>query len=126
MEDRINAIIARLIDPAIPFQKKWVYHYSLSCSYSIKNVLPFVAPDLSYDKLAVNNGLYASQLFQQMMAEPNKDWTKERNDPNLIRTGPKSAMTYWNIAAWILTQWSWYTGFSAPLYNLECYFSMRV
>jgi hypothetical protein len=79
-EDKINAVIARLIDLAIPFQKKWVYHYSLSCSYSIKNVLPFVAPDLSYDKLAVNNGLYASQLFQQMMVWPDKDWNKDRND----------------------------------------------
>ena len=79
-EERINAVIARLIDLAIPFQKKWVYHYSLSCSYSIKDVLPFVAPDLSYDKLPVNNGQFASQLFQQMMVEPGKDWTKDRND----------------------------------------------
>ena len=79
-KNRIYAVVVRLIDLAIPFQKKWVYHYSLSCSYSIKNVLPFVGPDLSYDKLAVNNGLYASQLFQQMMAEPGKDWSKERTD----------------------------------------------
>ena len=73
-EERINAVIARLIELAIPFQKKWVYHYSLSCPYSIKKVLPLVAPDLSYDKLSVNNGLYASHLFRQMMVEPGKDY----------------------------------------------------
>jgi hypothetical protein len=77
-EGRINAVIARLIDLAIPFQKKWVYHYSLSCSYSIKNVLPFVAPNLSYKDMAVNNGQAASLLFQQMMTEPNRDWSVER------------------------------------------------
>ena len=79
-EEQINAVITRLVDLALPFQKRWIYHYSLSCSWSIKDVLPFVAPDLSYDKLAVRDGQFASQLFQQMMAEPGKDWTKDRTD----------------------------------------------
>jgi hypothetical protein len=79
-EERINAVIERLIDLAIPFQKRWVYDNSLSCSYSIKSVLPFVMPDLSYDNLAVKEGQTASLLFQLMMGEPRKDWTKERND----------------------------------------------
>lgn len=79
-EERINAVIERLVDLAIPFQKRWVYDNTLSCSYSIKSVLPFVMPDLTYDKLAVKEGQTASLLFQQMMAEPDKDWTKERND----------------------------------------------
>ena len=79
-EDRINAVIERMVDLAIPFQKKWVYDNALSCKYSIKDVLPFVAPDLSYDSLTVKEGQAASTLFQQMMAEPGKDWTKERND----------------------------------------------
>ena len=77
-EDKINAVIERMVDLAIPFQKKWIYDNRLSCSYSIKSVLPFVAPDLSYDKLDVSNGQDASLLFQQMMAEPNKDWSAER------------------------------------------------
>jgi len=79
-EERVNAVIVRLVDLAIPFQKRWVYDNTLSCSYSIKSVLPFVMPDLSYDNLAVKEGQTASLLFQQMMAEPQKDWTKERND----------------------------------------------
>jgi hypothetical protein len=37
-------------------------------------------PDLSYDNLAVKEGQTASLLFQLMMGEPRKDWTKERND----------------------------------------------
>lgn len=79
-EERINTVIERLIDLAIPFQKRWIYDNSLSCSYSIKSVLPFVMPDLSYDNLAVKEGQTASLLFQLMMAEPGKDWSKERND----------------------------------------------
>jgi hypothetical protein len=77
-EDRINAVVARMVDLAIPFQKKWVYDNRLSCSYSIKSVLPFVAPDLNYDKLDVSNGHDASLLFQQMMTEPDRDWSVER------------------------------------------------
>jgi hypothetical protein len=77
-EDRINGVIERLVDLAIPFQKKWVYDSRLSCSYSIKNVLPLVAPDLSYKDMVVNNGQAASILFQQMMTEPDRDWSVER------------------------------------------------
>jgi hypothetical protein len=77
-EIRINAVIERLVDLAIPFQKKWVYDNSLSCSYSIKNVLPCVAPDLSYKDMAVNNGQAASVLFQRIMTEPDRDWSVER------------------------------------------------
>jgi hypothetical protein len=77
-EDRINAVVARMVDLAIPFQKKWVYDNRLSCSYSIKSVLPFVAPDLNYDKLDISNGQDASLLFQQMMTEPGRDWSTER------------------------------------------------
>ena len=77
-EDKINVVVERMVDLAIPFQKKWVYDNRLSCSYSIKSVLPFVAPDLSYDKLDVSNGQDAALLFQQMMAEPDRDWSAER------------------------------------------------
>ncbi len=81
-EVRINAVIDRLVDLALPFQKKWYYDSRFSCSYSIKDVLPVIAPDLSYKNLAVNNGDDASVLFMKMMQEPNKDWSAERK--NLI------------------------------------------
>jgi hypothetical protein len=79
-EPQINAAIERMIDLAVPFQKKWFYHYLFSCSYSIKQVLPVVAPELSYKNLAVNNGDDASVLFMRMMAEPDKDWSAERKN----------------------------------------------
>ena len=77
-ESQINAAIERMVDLATPFQKKWFYHFLFSCSYSIKQVLPVVAPTLSYKSLDVNNGDDASILFMQMMAEPGKDWSRER------------------------------------------------
>ncbi|MBL0310161.1 MAG: DUF2779 domain-containing protein [Bacteroidetes bacterium] len=81
-ESQINAVIDRLLDLALPFQKKWLYHYKFSDSYSIKKVLPVVAPKLSYKNLTVNNGDDASVLFMKMIAEPERDWSSERQ--NLI------------------------------------------
>jgi hypothetical protein len=75
---QIKAVIERMVDLAIPFQKRWFYHHLFSCSFSIKQVLPVIAPDLSYKNLTVNNGDDASVLFMKMMIEPNKDWTTER------------------------------------------------
>jgi hypothetical protein len=79
-ESQINAAIERMVDLATPFQKKWFYHHLFSCSYSIKQVLPVVAPSLSYKNLEVNNGEDASILFMQIMAEPGKDWLTERKN----------------------------------------------
>jgi hypothetical protein len=77
-ETKINAVIDRLVDLAMPFQKKWYYDRRFSCSYSIKDVLPVIAPDLSYKNLTVNNGDDASVLFMKMMQQPDKDWSAER------------------------------------------------
>jgi hypothetical protein len=77
-QSQIKAVIERMIDLAIPFQKRWFYHHLFSCSFSIKQVLPVIAPDLCYKNLTVNNGDDASVLFMKMMIEPNKDWTTER------------------------------------------------
>ncbi len=77
-EEQINAVINRLIDLADPFSKRWYYDNKFSCSYSIKNVLPVVAPKLSYKNLPVNNGELASQIFMQMMKQPSADWSAQR------------------------------------------------
>lgn len=79
-ESQIKDIIKRMVDLALPFQKKWFYHHFFSCSYSIKQVLPVVAPELNYKNFPVNNGDDASILFMQMMREPEKDWSVERKN----------------------------------------------
>ena len=52
----------------IPFQKKWYYNKKMKGSYSIKNVLPAMINDLSYNNLSIKDGGMASHTFSQMMS----------------------------------------------------------
>lgn len=75
-EQQIENIINRLVDLMEPFQKKWYYTPEMQGSYSIKKVLPALAPELTYDELEINNGDQASALFYQMLTgnfEGDKD-----------------------------------------------------
>ena len=63
----INAIISRLKDLMLPFQKKWYYTPEMRGSYSIKQVLPALVPSLSYDDLDIKDGGSASTIFMQMV-----------------------------------------------------------
>lgn len=79
-EPQINAVIGRLMDLALPFSKRWWYDPRFGGRYSIKKVLPAIAPHLSYDNLPVNNGEDASVNFMRMVEQPGADWTKLRED----------------------------------------------
>ncbi len=60
--EKIDAINFRMIDLLIPFRKRWLYHPSQHGSASIKKVLPAFS-DLSYEGLAIGNGLDASNKY---------------------------------------------------------------
>ena len=51
----------------IPFQQKWYYTPEMKGSYSIKNVLPAMVPELSYNDLEIKEGGIASDTFLQMI-----------------------------------------------------------
>jgi hypothetical protein len=67
---RLNAAIARLVDLHPP-TKQHYDHAALNGSWSLKAVLPTVAPDLDYAKLGeVQDGLAAQRAYSQASA-PN-------------------------------------------------------
>ena len=53
----------------IPFQKKYYYAPEMQGSYSIKYVLPALVPELSYDKLKINEGGLASIAYESLQTE---------------------------------------------------------
>ncbi len=61
----------RLVDLA-QIVREHVYHPEFGGSFSLKEVLPALVPELSYDDLAVNDGNVASALLNRMLL---------RNDP---------------------------------------------
>ena len=65
--NEINAIICRLKDLMLPFQKKWYYTPEMRGSHSIKAVLPALVPSLSYNNLDIKDGGSASTIFMQMV-----------------------------------------------------------
>jgi hypothetical protein len=64
--DPLQAIIGRLKDLMIPFQNKWYYTPEMKGSYSIKCVLPALAPEFSYNDLNIKDGGIASSIYLSM------------------------------------------------------------
>jgi hypothetical protein len=66
-KDPLQCIIKRLKDLMIPFQNKWYYTPEMRGSYSIKYVLPALAPEFSYNDLNIKDGGMASSIFLSMI-----------------------------------------------------------
>jgi len=67
--DKIEGIISRIKDLMIPFRQKYYYSPEMKGSNSIKAVLPSLVPELSYDKLEINEGNLASIAFESLWDE---------------------------------------------------------
>ena len=62
----LQALDGKLVDLK-PVVNKYVYHPGFGGSFSIKDVLEPLAPDCSYDGLAVNDGMVASVRIARML-----------------------------------------------------------
>jgi hypothetical protein len=64
--EEIERIKARLFD-LLPLTKKYYCHPDMRGSWSIKSVLPTIAPELDYSDLEVQGGQAAQQKFLKMI-----------------------------------------------------------
>lgn len=64
---RIEALIDGIVDLMVPFMRKDIYHWQFNGSYSIKDVLPALVPELSYDDLDICDGAMASGAWVRMI-----------------------------------------------------------
>ena len=62
----LEAAIDRIVD-LLPIAREHYYHPDMRGSWSIKAVLPTIAPDLAYDNLEVANGGMAQEAFAEIM-----------------------------------------------------------
>lgn len=65
----IDARLERILDLIIPFQERSYYHPAMKNSVSIKNVLPALVPDLSYNGLKISSGSMAMIAYEQLGKE---------------------------------------------------------
>jgi hypothetical protein len=81
-ERRLLALNERMVDLMMPFKSRWYYHPSFQGSASIKNILPVLVSDLSYEKLTIQEGGTASLVYAQ---QKNMDeQTAAENMKNLL------------------------------------------
>jgi hypothetical protein len=72
---QLSGINARLYDLMLIFKKDLYVHPDFKGSASLKAVLPVVCPNLTYDRLAINDGtqaMLAWQRLQQSNLDPNE------------------------------------------------------
>jgi len=69
---QLNAICERLVDLIIPFRNRYIYHYKMNGSASIKSVLPALFPELDYSKLNISDGGMASLAYLNLSCITDK------------------------------------------------------
>jgi hypothetical protein len=79
----LQAVIKRLWDLLAVVQEHY-YHPGFGSSYSIKSVLPAVAPDLSYDDLDIFDGAIAAREYVRMVFEVT-DWVERQRIADALR-----------------------------------------
>jgi predicted RecB family nuclease len=61
------ALIDRMVDLEVIFKSTWLYHHDMQGSSSIKYVLPFMCPDLSYSRLVISNGSDSQAFYTKLI-----------------------------------------------------------
>jgi hypothetical protein len=69
---QLNAICERLVDLIIPFRNRYIYHYKMNGSASIKSVLPALFPELDYSTLNISDGGMASLAYLNLSSLTDK------------------------------------------------------
>ena len=78
LADELNDISQRLVDPH-RVVKDYVYDPAFHGSFSIKNVLPALVPELSYSDLEIGEGATASVELSRFLFQPDS-LTQEKTD----------------------------------------------
>ncbi len=61
--------LSRMVDLVQPFQERSYYHPAMKNSFSIKNVLPALVPELNYSNLKIASGSVAMIAFENLKKE---------------------------------------------------------
>ena len=72
LADELHAINDRVVD-LLPIARAYYYHPGMKGSWSIKCVLPAVAPELDYSSLTVGNGGDAQEAYKEIIHPETSD-----------------------------------------------------
>jgi hypothetical protein len=91
----IEALLPNVVDLMQPFRTKNYYHPEFKGSYSIKQVLPVLVPELSYENLNVRDGTMAGIAFAQL---------KNETDSQVIVKLRKDLLEYCKMDTWAMVK----------------------
>ena len=77
-KDFLDSINGRINDLMIPFSKMWFVDKDFFGSASIKNVMPVLAPELSYKELEVSDGLLARRTWTETVLKGQNPEQKDQ------------------------------------------------
>src|SRR5690606_12530294 len=80
----MQAINARVVDLMIPFKAKWYDDPRFMGSASIKNVLPVVCPELSYNVLGIQDGNSAQRYWMSAVLDGTREAERQQILSDLI------------------------------------------
>ena len=83
-KELLESINDRMFDLAVLFQKGYYVHADFFGSYSIKKVLPVLAPDVNYDELAIPDGTQAMVAWAKIMAGDLSVDEAEKTESDLL------------------------------------------
>jgi len=77
LSKELFAIVERFFD-LLPFAREFYYHPDMKGSWSIKDVLPTIAPELDYPNLQISNGSMTQDAYKRALDQNIS--IKEKND----------------------------------------------
>jgi len=83
-KDKLKAVNERIVDLMIPFSNQWFVDYRFKGSASIKNVLPVIAPELSYKNLDIQEGGTAQRIWMETVLDSRHEEEKQKILDDLI------------------------------------------
>lgn len=79
LAEAIDVRLSNVRDLMVPFRKRDVYRWQMRGSYSIKEVLPAMVPELSYDGMEIADGMAAMRAYHEMCSlDPGGELDKLR------------------------------------------------
>lgn len=98
----INNVIVRIVD-LLPITRAHYYHPDQHGSWSIKSILPTIAPELAYDDLMVADGRMAQGAFQEIIDPKTTDERRKTLRQGLLDYCERDTLAMVKIA-WFFQQ----------------------
>lgn len=95
LAEAINLRLPNVRDLMQPFRRRDVYRWQMAGSYSIKQVLPAMVPELSYAGLEIADGMAAMQAYHDMCA---------LDDPVELAELRSSMLEYCRLDTWAMVK----------------------